>query len=179
MKDGGSLKIVGFLIVVGALAKDGPKEYPSPSAKRPAITHSARSISQPIPPAPWATEVHRVPAVTKVEGVPAERASPLLVPAKPAQAEGKRKAPPEKKSKAKEALTDAAIIAALIATSIAAYRSGGPGPCACPDDRDRGGRRCGRRSAHSRAGGWKVLCYPSDVSAAMISAYRKQKMAKQ
>ena len=73
----------------------------------------------------------------------------------------------------KEVLTDAAIIAALIAASIAAYRSGGPGPCACPEDRDRAGHRCGKRSAHSRAGGWTVYCYASDISKEMIDVYRK------
>lgn len=73
----------------------------------------------------------------------------------------------------RELLTDAAIIAALIAASIAAYRAGGPGPCACPEDTDRAGHRCGKRSAHSRAGGWTVYCYAGDISKEMIDAYRK------
>jgi hypothetical protein len=64
----------------------------------------------------------------------------------------------------------AAIAAAIVAASVAAYRAGAKGPCACPDDVDRGGRRCGRRSARDRAGGWTVYCYLSDVPAAMIKA---------
>jgi len=60
-------------------------------------------------------------------------------------------------SRTKEVLTDAAIIAALIAASIAAYRAGGPGPCACPEHTDRAGHRCGRRSAHDKAR-WLGCC---------------------
>jgi hypothetical protein len=46
-----------------------------------------------------------------------------------------------------------------IRQSIAAY----PGSCACPYSTDRGGRRCGGRSAYSRGGGHAPLCYPADV----------------
>lgn len=58
----------------------------------------------------------------------------------------------------------AVIAAAIVATSIAAYRASIKGPRACPNDVDRGGRRCGRRSARDRAGGWTVYCYLSDVA---------------
>ena len=80
-----------------------------------------------------------------------------------------------KNSQSTEVLTDAAIVAALIAASIAAYRAGASGPCACPEDTDRAGRRCGKRSAHSRAGGWTVYCYASDITKEMIDAYRKDR----
>jgi hypothetical protein len=33
-------------------------------------------------------------------------------------------------------------------------------------------RACGSRSAYSRPGGRALLCYPSDVSEAMIKNYR-------
>ena len=46
---------------------------------------------------------------------------------------------------------------AIIRQSIASY----PGSCPCPYNRDRGGRRCGGRSAWSRAGGYSPLCYDS------------------
>ena len=78
---------------------------------------------------------------------------------------------------AKELATDAAIISAIIAASIAAYRQGGPGPCACPDDVDRVGHRCGKRSAHDRPGGWVVHCSAADVTADMIKAFRASRMA--
>ena len=80
--------------------------------------------------------------------------------------------PATSESKTKEVLTDAAIVAAIIAASIAYYRANAKGPCACPEDTDRAGHRCGRRSAHDRAGGFVVQCYVSDVTQEMIQAYR-------
>jgi hypothetical protein len=60
----------------------------------------------------------------------------------------------------------AEIVAAIIAQSRSSYR----GNCGCPDDRDRAGRRCGGRSAYSRAGGATVICYERDVTPDMILA---------
>lgn len=71
----------------------------------------------------------------------------------------------------KEVLTDAAIAALIIAGSIALYKARGR-PCACPSDRMRNGRACGGRSAWSKAGGAKPLCFPTDITSEMISAYR-------
>jgi hypothetical protein len=68
-------------------------------------------------------------------------------------------------------MTDVAVIAAVIAASRAAYLAMGK-PCACPDNVDLAGRSCGRRSAHSRPGGFKPLCITSDVTAAMIATWR-------
>lgn len=68
------------------------------------------------------------------------------------------------------AQSDAAIRQALIRQSIASY----PGSCPCPYSTDRAGRSCGRRSAYSRPGGYAPLCYPADVSAAEIQAYRRR-----
>ncbi|WP_436096520.1 SH3 domain-containing protein [Bosea sp. LjRoot237] len=67
-----------------------------------------------------------------------------------------------------EVLTDTAIIAKLITLDAASYS----GNCRCPENTDRAGRRCGARSAHSRAGGRAPLCYPSDVSPGAIAAFR-------
>ena len=64
--------------------------------------------------------------------------------------------------------TDAEIRQILVNQSIARYS----GSCACPYNTDRGGRRCGGRSAYSRPGGASPLCYPTDVSAAAAEAYR-------
>lgn len=88
-------------------------------------------------------------------------------------------APPEKptgpdtKRKVEIALTAAAIVAILIKASREQYYATGH-PCACPDDLMRNGRRCGARSAHSRPGGASPLCYPADVTAEMVEAYRRQ-----
>lgn len=73
-----------------------------------------------------------------------------------------------------QALTDAAVIAIIIAGSVAAYKAMGR-PCACPEDVARDGSRCGGRSAWSRAGGYKPLCRIEDVTLPMIQAYRVSK----
>ena len=64
--------------------------------------------------------------------------------------------------------SDAAIRKAIVQQSIAAYS----GSCPCPYSTDRAGRSCGRRSAYSRPGGASPKCYPSDVSAAEVRAWR-------
>lgn len=74
----------------------------------------------------------------------------------------------------KEVLDDVAIAALIIAGSIAAYKAMGR-PCACPSDLTRNGQRCGGRSAWSKPGGARPLCFPSDVTPDMISAYRVTK----
>jgi uncharacterized protein YgiM (DUF1202 family) len=61
-------------------------------------------------------------------------------------------------------ISDDAIRQALIEASIASY----PGSCPCPYNVDRGGRRCGGRSAYSRPGGASPYCYPQDVPASEL-----------
>jgi hypothetical protein len=67
------------------------------------------------------------------------------------------------------AASDDQICELLINQSIATY----PGNCPCPYNLDRGGRRCGARSAYSKQGGYAPLCYPGDVTAGMIAQYRR------
>lgn len=45
------------------------------------------------------------------------------------------------------------------------------GPCPCPYSRDSRGYRCGKRSAYSRAGGYEILCYPSDINQTIIKEH--------
>ena len=71
---------------------------------------------------------------------------------------------------AKPPKTDADIKQAIINESIAKYA----GSCPCPYSTDRGGRRCGGRSAYSRPGGASPLCYPNDVTQKMVDDYRKR-----
>jgi len=68
----------------------------------------------------------------------------------------------------RRSVTDAEIRKAMIAESIANY----PGNCPCPYNKASNGSSCGRRSAWNRAGGESPLCYPSDISAAMVAGYR-------
>lgn len=69
---------------------------------------------------------------------------------------------------AASAQTDAQIRQRIIRQSIASYG----GSCPCPYSVDRGGRRCGGRSAYSRPGGDAPICYARDVSAAAVRARR-------
>lgn len=77
--------------------------------------------------------------------------------------------PPKKlvQEPAAPAIDRSAIVRALIAESQAAY----PGNCPCPENRMRNGRRCGGNSAWSKGGGYSPLCYPSDVTEAMIQRH--------
>lgn len=71
------------------------------------------------------------------------------------------------------AMATSVIVARLLEESRASY----PGNCACPDDVDKRGHRCGARSAYSRPGGYAPLCYPRDVTAEMIAEYRRTQTA--
>jgi hypothetical protein len=82
-----------------------------------------------------------------------------------------KSARPDNKRKVEAALTAAAIAAIIVQASRDQYHAGGR-PCACPDDSMRNGSACGGRSAYLRPGGAAPLCYPSDVTAAMIERYR-------
>jgi Bacterial SH3 domain len=65
-------------------------------------------------------------------------------------------------------ISDDSIRQALVQQSIASYA----GSCPCPYNIDRGGRRCGGRSAYSRQGGASPYCYSSDVPGSAVAAYR-------
>lgn len=61
------------------------------------------------------------------------------------------------------------IIQAIIQESIATY----PGNCPCPYNVARNGSHCGGRSAYSRAGGYSPICFPGDVTPAMVATYKR------
>jgi hypothetical protein len=65
-------------------------------------------------------------------------------------------------------LSDDEIKALLMQASKAAYS----GTCPCPESRNAVGNPCGGTSAYSRRGAERPLCYPSDVTDAMIKSYR-------
>ncbi len=87
-----------------------------------------------------------------------------------------QKKPQEEVSKPKELpkvapkIPDSVIVQRIIAESLASY----PSSCACPYNTDRGGRRCGKRSAYSKPGGYSPICFSQDVSSAMIEAFRRR-----
>jgi hypothetical protein len=59
---------------------------------------------------------------------------------------------------------------AMIAESIRTYS----GNCPCPYNTDRAGRSCGQRSAWSKPGGAAPLCYPRDITDAMLERWRSR-----
>lgn len=61
-----------------------------------------------------------------------------------------------------------AIIQKIIERSIRNYS----GNCPCPYNTMRNGRSCGGNSAYSKPGGRSPICYPGDVTEAMIAAFR-------
>jgi SH3-like domain-containing protein len=95
---------------------------------------------------------------------PATKASP---PSAPPIAHDK--VPPGETSTDRQKMSPEDIIRLLMKASMAGY----PGNCACPDYSAKNGSRCGRRSAYCRPGGWRPLCYPSDVTPQMIKAFRE------
>ncbi|MCW5712005.1 SH3 domain-containing protein [Shinella sp.] len=86
--------------------------------------------------------------------------------ATPAQKEKK----PEETEVAVPVVPDSVLIQRIIAESLDSY----PSSCACPYSRDRAGKRCGKRSAYSKPGGYAPVCFPGDVTHAMIEAFRSR-----
>lgn len=76
--------------------------------------------------------------------------------------------PAETTVKSPPVISPSIIIQRIIAESVASY----PGSCACPYSTDRGGRRCGSRSAYSKPGGYAPICFAGDVTKSMIEAYQ-------
>jgi len=95
--------------------------------------------------------------------------SDFLTPKKKPKARFTTSLPKAKKPLPKRPkVSTAAIKKTLIRRSMAYYS----GSCPCPYNRDRGGRRCGGRSAYSRPGGASPLCYARDVSSQMAADFR-------
>jgi hypothetical protein len=137
------------LLVAGCASDQAPPPAPiteQPRSERQALSPPPGEVRGAIPQAP----VRESPRVDRFER-----------PAPP---------PPVATAKPSTTLTDAQIVSLIIQESQEGY----PGNCPCPENTDRAGRRCGGRSAYVRPGGRAPLCYPSDVTAAMIQAYRQR-----
>jgi hypothetical protein len=99
----------------------------------------------------------------------------LQAPAQPAPSSSpaaKAPTPADEEAKKRSLISDIAAIATVIAASRAAYLAMGK-PYGCPDHVAANGSRCGLRSAHTKPGGFKPLCFPTDVSPAIIAAWRE------
>jgi hypothetical protein len=147
----------------------------------------APTANVPSVPAPLASNVvvkplalSEIPANASLQPPPSRAA-----PAPTGVTSSSTKAPPsdvaapkaDTRRKAEIALAAAAIAAILIKSSRDQYHATGR-PCACPDDTMRNGRACGSRSAYSRPGGAAPLCYPTDVTPAMIEGYRQRQASR-
>jgi hypothetical protein len=146
---------VTVLLVITALAAYSVGRQDAPANQQPvAPVAIVRSTAKPV--------ALTTPVVEQAKPPPQPTAVPDVSEKKP-----------ESKRKVEAVLTAAAIAAIIIQISRDQYHAGGR-PCACPDDRARNGSACGGRSAYSRPGGAAPLCYPHDVTAAMIDAYRQK-----
>src|SRR5438552_8920417 len=138
---------------------------PSPTVAKPvAFTSPAAPVATSAPP-PSSSNTPNAPARASLPDKPAS-AGPDSKPTRT-----------ETKGKVEAALTAAAIAAIIVQASRDQYHATGR-PCACPDDTARNCSSCGGRSAYSRPGGASPLCYPSDVSAAVIELYRQRQASR-
>jgi hypothetical protein len=157
---GGSVLVLLAITAFGAFSV-GPSERACKYSIR-----RCRALSPPVLVKPVAFTSPTVQPTPVPTPTPLAKVEP---PAKPAQ--------PDTKRKVEAVLTAAAIAAIIIQASRDQYHAGGR-PCACPDDHARNGGSCGGRSAYSRPGGAAPLCYPGDVPATMIEAYRQRQASR-
>jgi hypothetical protein len=164
-------RAVFVLLGLGTLGAYALAYYSAPVSQAPArATASPSGFAQPV--------AFRGPAAQLSEPASAPRATSASAPSAKAGLPEEKPAAGDAKRKVEAALTAAAIAAIIVQASRAQNHVGGR-PCACPDDTMRNGRACGGRSAYSRPGGASPLCYPSDVTTAMIESYRQMTASRQ
>jgi len=172
MRGGAVLILLGITALAAYTVgrQDVPAHQPPPVAFA-TPTAVARSTAQPVA---FTTPVveQATPAPQSTLAPPQSTPAPQKKPAADAVP-----AKPESKRKVEAVLTAAAIAAIIVQASRSDYYRTGH-PCACPDDRARNGSGCGGRSAYSRPGGAAPLCYPGDVSVAMIESYRQRQASR-
>jgi outer membrane biosynthesis protein TonB len=162
-------------IVIQAPAAIEQQKPPQRPARLPVQVPGPTTVPEPPKPPAVTRPVERPVAVPTA---PPEQAKRPVEPSKPERQANNQTIetpvaalPADAEQAKRYALTDAAVIAAVVAASRAAYLSIGK-PCACPDNVMRNGQACGQRSAHSKPGGYKPLCYPTDVGASIIATWR-------
>jgi hypothetical protein len=162
MRGGTALALLGITAVVAYSV--GRQNVPVSNAPV-AVMTSPPMVAKPVA---LSGPTAQAPAPVPTPTIPTSSAKPNI-PDKPML--------PDSKRKVEAALTAAAIAAIIVQASRDQYHAGGR-PCACPDDIMRNGRACGGRSAYSRPGGAAPICYPSDVTAAMIDSYRQRQASR-
>jgi hypothetical protein len=160
------------LTAIGAYSI-GRRDAPTADAPSASVSPASKVIAKPfalseIPTNAPQPQLSKAASPGSIGGSPTPTQTP---PPELAAAKG------DTKRKAEIVLTAAAIAAIIVQASRAQYHAGGR-PCACPDDTMRNGRACGSRSAYLRPGGAMPLCYPHDVTAAMIENYRQRQASR-
>jgi hypothetical protein len=148
----------------------------------PATTRAPIGPEEPAPAGPGTAEARQADASPQVAGRDTASAQPLgdVAPPTPppataalpieevgaSDAEHKELPPPEaaRDQRPLSRREVDSIKRAMIQASIDDY----DGPCPCPFNTARNGSRCGRRSAYNRPGGESPLCFPSDITEAMV-----------
>jgi hypothetical protein len=152
-----------ILLVLTALVAYSLGRQDAPTGKQAIILSTSPPVEKPV----------ALLAAPTNAAQPMPSNSPSSALSTPPSARPNNKAPqPDAQRKTQEVLTPAAIAAIIVQASRDQYYRTGH-PCACPEDFTRNGQRCGGRSAYSRPGGAAPLCYPTDVTPAMIEAYRR------
>ena len=170
MRAGGLVLIGVALVGAYMLGARSNSDAPTPAVPVALLSEPAPSIAPlPVPPSPPRKATPIQPNRAPVEN----RKQPISLAPPPPQAAPNQAEQKKPKIDTKAVLSAAAIAALIVAVSRSAYHATGR-PCACPDDRTRGGQRCGRRSAYSRAGGAKPICFEHEVTAEMVADYRKR-----
>jgi hypothetical protein len=156
MRGGTALILLGITAIVAYSV--GRQNMPANKAP---VAIAASSLAKPLPFGDFASQT---PAPAQTPNNSSTTSAKVDLPDKSSR--------PDTKRKTEVALTTAAIAAIIVQESRAQYHASGR-PCACPDDTMRNGGACGGRSAYSRPSGASPLCFPSDVTAAMIESYRQ------
>jgi hypothetical protein len=165
-------RAVVVLLGLGTLGAYALGYHSAPVSEAPVrvTTASPSGFAQPVALSGPAAQLPEPTSAPRATSAPAPSAKAGLPAEKPVASDAKRNV--------EAALTAAAIAAIIVQASRAQYHAGGR-PCACPDDTMRDGRACGGRSAYSRPGGASPLCYPSDVTTAMIESHRQRTASRQ
>jgi hypothetical protein len=174
---GASMRVKSLLILLGVTALGaytvGRHSGPVSNAPMAAVAQPQPLVAKPV-----AFTAPVSPPIANAATSSATSNPAPTIKTQPAAAHASEKpAAPEIKRKVEGALTAAAIAAIIVQASRAQYHARGK-PCACPDDTMRNGRACGGQSAYSRPRGIAPLCYPSDVTAAMIESYRQRQASR-
>ena len=164
MRGGAVISLMGLTALVAYSL--GRQDAPTGKQTTAIVLSTAPAIEKPVALETASLDAPAVPSPRPPP--PTANGSPAPVKPSTQQSDAKRKG--------EVALAAAAIAAIIVQASRDRYYATGH-PCACPEDLMRNGKLCGGSSAYSRPGGAAPLCYPTDVTPAMIETYRKTAVA--